>query len=250
MHPIALQLYTIREEAAADFLGTLRRVADIGYDGVEYAGLHNTDPSDIARVLQETGLKSAAAHLNVKLLEDQLDELIPVYQSLDCNTLICPGFWVDEYTEPLFHEMAALFNRSAEKCEAAGMRFGYHIHGHEFVNFGDKSGMDILANETDAEKVLFEPDIYWIERAGVKAQEFVRQYADRCHYIHLKDAADRNDWTDTEVGKGAMPVAEIIQQAAGMDNVEWLVIEQEKFNMDRMESIAISYQTVKELAAT
>ena len=221
--PIGLQLYTIKEETAKDFLGTLRKVAEIGYDGVEFAGYFDTSAPDLKQVLDETNLRVAGTHLNTTILRNDLAANIEYAQAIDCPTILCPSFKVEERSADFFKKIANFFNEVAQTCKASGLGFAYHIHGHEFIDFDGKSGMDILFENTDSSLVFYELDTYWVEKAGVDALSLFKAHADRCSFIHFKDMKDRVDWHDTEIGDGMIDVAGII--AASSDSaVEWFVV--------------------------
>ena len=246
MAKIGLQLYSIKEETAEDFFGTLRRVAEIGYDGVEFYGYFDTPAAELKKLLNELNIAPAGTHVGVNVLRDGLDSQIEYAKAIDCPVLICPGFRVEG--EHTFHEMATLFNQSGAACKAAGLRFLYHLHGHEYAQYNGKTGMDILIEETDPALVGWEPDVFWIENAGVSAVEFIQQHAGRCPYVHLKDTKDRTDWHDTEIGDGALDMPGIVQ-AAKAGGVEWFIVEQEAFDMPRMDSVAISLKNTRRLTA-
>ncbi len=248
MTQLGLQLYSVKEDVAEDFFGTLAKVAEIGYDGVEFAGYKDVAAPDLKAVLDDYGLVAAGTHVGVQALENDLENQIADAKAIDCPALLCPGFWGMDKTVALFQRMADLFNHVGEHCKAAGLGFFYHIHGHEFVQFDDQSGMDILLENTDPALVGFEPDTYWIERVGVNALDFVQKHGARCGYIHLKDTKDRDEWLDAEIGDGLIDIADIIKAAAQFD-VAWFIVEQEYFEMPRLESVAISLQNVRQMMA-
>ena len=245
--PIGIQLYSIKEDTSEDFFGTLRKVGEIGYDGVEFAGYFGASASDLKQVLADSGLKAAGSHLGMKILQDDIDSNIDYAKAIDCPALICPGFKVEAETEDFFKGIAHSFNQFGAKCDAAGLMFAYHIHGHEFVDVGGKTGMDIILAETDPSLVSFEPDTYWVERAGVDALQFYLDNKDRCTYVHFKDSEDRDEWHDVEIGDGIIDVAGIIN-ATDASVVKWYVVEQEAYKMPRMESIAISLKNLRNLS--
>lgn len=244
MFPITLQLYTIREDTAADFFGTLGRVAEIGYDGVEFAGYYDTPAAELKRRLDDLNLRVAGTHLVVDVLRSALDEHIEYAATIGCPAIICPGFWGVDYNEATFRAMSALFNQCAERCAASGVQFGYHVHGHEFVDLGGKTGMDLMFEET-SDLVKYELDTHWVERAGVDSLAFFNAHRPRITHLHLKDAIDRENWRDTEVGAGVIDMRGLIAAAADHSQVEWLVVEQEAFDMPRMDSIAISLRNIR-----
>ena len=245
MTSIGLQLYSIRDIAAADLSGTLTRVAETGYDGVEFAGTYGVDAATVRQGLADAGLAAAGAHVSVPLLEESLAEQIELALALGCPAIGCPGFWNVDYTLPTFERMAQLFNQAGAACADAGIGFYYHIHGHEFVEVAPgQSGMDVLLTQTDPALVTLQPDVYWVARAGVDPVAFVHEHAARCSSLHLKDAADTVDWRDTEVGDGIIDTA---GAAAAAPNVSWWIVEQEAFEMDPMASIAVSLKNLRAL---
>jgi sugar phosphate isomerase/epimerase len=244
--PIGLQLYTIKEETAQDFLGTIRKVGEIGYDGVEFAGYFGTPAADLKRTLETSGLKVAGTHLNTTILRTELAANIDYCHAIGCPTILCPAFKVEERSVDFFKGVADFFNEVAQTCKDNHLGFAYHIHGHEFIDFDGKTGMDVLFANTDPALVFYELDTYWVEKAGVDALALFQANADRCTFIHFKDMKDRVDWRDTEIGAGLIDVAGII--AASADSaVEWYVVEQEAFDMPRMESIAVSLKNLRKL---
>lgn len=244
--PIGLQLYTLGDEARRDFFGTIRRVAAIGYDGVEFAGYHDTPADELNALLVDCGLQAAGTHLPVPVLRDDLDAQIDYCLAIGCPTILCPTFRVEERSASFFERMADFFNETAALCRARGLEFAYHIHGHEFIDLDGRSGMDVLFDCTDPELVGFELDTYWVERAGVNALGLFRDNAQRCTFLHFKDAIDRVDWHDTEVGDGIVDVPGILAAAAD-SAVRWFIVEQEAFRIPPLESVAVSLRNLRRL---
>ncbi len=245
MAKIALQMYSIREECQKDFLGTLRRVAAMGYDGAEFAGYFGVPAADVKAVLDETGLEAAGAHVNIKLIEEDLENSIAYTKALGCPAFICPSFRVNkEDPASTFNYIADLFNKTAKRCADEGLQFQYHIHGHEFIDVNGTTGMQMILDQTDPSLVFFEPDTMWIDHAGVDSVQFLRDNAERCVYIHLKDFKDRETWGDTEIGRGQLNIPAMIE-IANAHNMPWFVIEQEGFDMPMMESVEISLKNLR-----
>src|SRR5947209_10100612 len=89
---VALELYTVRDETSRDFAGTLRRVAEIGYAGVEFAGYGGLSAQEMAALLAETGLLVAGTHLGLDALEGpQLDASIRYCQDIHCSCIVLPS---------------------------------------------------------------------------------------------------------------------------------------------------------------
>ena len=247
MAKIGLQLYSIKEECQKDFLGTLRRVAEIGYTGVEFAGYFDTSADELQSLLDEINLFPAGAHINIRLLENDLDNVIAYAKTIGCPAVICPSFRIDETNlAGTFNTIAELFNRVGQACDANGLQFQYHMHGHEFVPVGETTGMQMLLDKTDPDLVWFEPDTTWVEKAGVRVVQFIEEHGPRVSYIHLKDFTDRTSWHDTEIGAGQLDTPGVIA-AANKFNLPWYIVEQEAYDMPMMESIGISLKNLRQL---
>jgi len=247
MARIGLQLYTVRDEAEKDFFGTIKKVAEVGYEGVEFAGYFGASFWELKKVLNETRLEAISTTVPMHDLVDgtKLEEAIVYSKEIDCPIIICP-ILPQEYrgSETMYNRAAEIFNSVGEKCNNRSLNFLYHIHGVEFENFNGKTGMEILMKKTDPEKVGFELDVYWVEYAGVNSVEYLKKYGKRCSLIHFKDMKDRVGKRDTEVGEGVIDVAALVNQAKKF-NIGWYVVEQEEFNMPPMESIVISYKNLE-----
>ena len=241
---IALQMYTVREDARKDFVGTIRRVAEIGYPAIELAGYGGMTALELKNVVDDAGLKVMGSHLGLSTLESALEREIEYNAILGNHDLICPALPKERRQDAAsFREVATTFNAIGRRCRELGARFSYHIHGHEFQRFGDRTGMDILIEQTDPEFVFWEPDTYWIIRAGEDAVAWIRRNAARCPLIHLKDPSPAPAQTDTEIGEGTLDLAAVFAAAS---HAEWYVVEQEDFVRPPMESVAISLRNLTE----
>ncbi len=250
MAKIGLQLYTVKEEVSKDLLGTLRAVAHMGYEGVEFASVPREPAAIVKEVLDESKLECAGV---VAPLHELLDDHAFAYatnycRTIGCDTILMP--WLtDEYRidADAYIAAASILNGVGTRCKAEGMSLLYHVHGYEFVDFDGVTGLDILMDRSNPELVGLEPDTYWIEHGGADSLAVYQRFSQRSLTIHFKDARDRQSWHDVEVGVGIIDVAGILA-AAKSKPVRWFVVEQEKFEMPPMESAAISFRNLKRLA--
>ncbi len=247
MAQIGIQLYSLREETKLAFFGTIIKVAKAGYQGVEFAGYHGAQAVALKKLLTDHGLVAAGAHLGLAPLESSLEANLEYCLQIECPAVIVP--FIDATLRPDldgYKRVAERFNRLGEACRKNGLKFMYHQHGFEFQDLGGKTGMEILDECTDPALVGFEPDVYWIEHAGVDAVQFMKKYGARAWYIHCKDAANKTDWRDTEAGAGVIDMAGVIHEAR-KHNATWYILEQEHFDLPPMESIAISLKNLQRL---
>jgi len=241
---ISVQLYTLREEAGRDFIGTLEAVAKIGYQGVEFAGYGGIAAKEMRKYLNGFGLKATGSHVALDLLTNNLDEVIEYNLEIGNKFIICP--WNKYESKEDYIKTAELLNEIGCKCKENGLIFGYHNHNHEFEAFDGEYGLDIIYKNTDPQLVIAEIDTYWVYYAGVNPVVYIRKYAGRCRLIHLKDMEAGESKAFAEVGSGIIDIKSIIQ--AGKDSgCEWFVVEQDVCKRPALESVKISFENLKKM---
>ncbi|MED5018663.1 sugar phosphate isomerase/epimerase [Paenibacillus chibensis] len=247
MKNIALQLYSIKELTSTDFLGTLKKVADIGYDGVEFAGYFGTSAADLRQALDAYGLKAAGSHIGISDLMLQLEQTIEYSLAIGSPYIICPGL-PEEMRESAdsYRRTAERLDRIGERCKEQGIRFGYHNHGVEFQKFDGLTGLEWLANHTHRDHLFLELDTYWAEHAGFRSVDWIEQFKDRCRILHIKDMKSREDVRNTEIGSGIMDFA-AITEAGKRYGVEWYTVEQEEYDIPQLDSISASLQYLRQI---
>ena len=241
---VALQLYTVRDETQRDFAGTLRRVAQIGYDGVEFAGYGGLTSQGMAALLAETGLRVAGTHLGLDALEGpQLDESIRYCQDIHCPFIALPNLANEWRTPQWIRALAPRLNEIGRRCREQGITFGYHNHDFEFTRFDGIYLMDYLLQATDPSLVKIELDVYWAAYAGVDPVAYLEALGDRVALIHLKDMAP--DRSMTEVGKGVLDMRHIVAfaQVRGL----WGVVENDYPQMPSLESARVSLEYLRQV---
>jgi sugar phosphate isomerase/epimerase len=247
MDPIALQLYSIKELTEVDFLGTLEKVAKIGYDGVEFAGYFNTSSKDLKKALSSFGIQAAGSHVGIDALKSELNREMDYAMEIGSPYIICPGIpeemrsSVDDYKKT-----AALFNEIGQRCKENGIQFGYHNHDFEFQQFAGEYGLDLLVNHTEAELLFVELDTYWVEFSGLRSIDFIEKYKERCRILHIKDMKSLADRRNVEIGTGIMDFKAIIP-AAQKQGVQWYTVEQEEFEIPQLRSIEESLNYLKSI---
>jgi sugar phosphate isomerase/epimerase len=227
-----IQLYSVKEDMAADAQATMRSLAGFGYKQFEgFDGgkgiLWGMQPTEFNSLLSETGTTMVASHANVfENLEAQAAQAAAV----GMKYLICP--WIgpqkslDEYKKK-----ASEFNQIGEKLKSFGLRFAYHNHDYTFVNQEGILPQDILMDNTDPALVDFEMDIYWVHVANAKPAEYLAKYPGRFRLCHLKDAESGTGDPHQRgvlLGAGEIPYADLIRQSKAI-GMEYFIVEQERF---------------------
>jgi sugar phosphate isomerase/epimerase len=191
--PLGLQLYSLRGALAKDLPGTLAQIQGWGIDEVESAGFYNRTAAEFAGELKTAGLKCQAMHIGYDALGKNLDEVIKDAEVVGATTIINPYLPHDRRTPLATREemlrAADDFAKWSKRIRAAGLRFGYHIHGQEFGPAPEGTLFDVFAEQVGPE-VGFEFDIYWVVAGGADPLALMRKYEGRVWYTHLKDMAE------------------------------------------------------------
>lgn len=227
--PIALQLYTVRAETAQDMLGTLARVAEIGYRAVEFAGYGDVPVADLRAALDGHGMSTLGCHVKLADWEGRQAEALAEVVALGGRYAVVP-FVPEERRGSLAaaQRLAADLGEWATAARAAGLGFAYHHHAFEFAPLADapdgRSLFDVILAETDSALVNLELDVYWAAHAGQDPIALLRQHAARVPLVHLKDMAAGPDKADRPVGAGTLPWPAIL---AAVPAGASLIVEQD-----------------------
>lgn len=238
--PIALQAYSLRDDASVDFPGTLKAIREIGYEAVEFAGYYGMGSRELRGLLDDLGLRAVSSHVGYKELSDDLDRQIDYCLEIGAKHLVCPGYRAEDRDGWL--EFADFLTAAAEQCEDAGITIGYHNHSHELGKIDGEYILDMVFGAVRSDKVTAQLDLGWVLYAGVDPIACLRKYANRCPLIHVKDF-DSNK-AQTEVGTGVLDLHGVVH-ACREAGVEWLIIETEEYNMRPIDSVRVGFENLK-----
>jgi sugar phosphate isomerase/epimerase len=243
---IAAQLYTLRDrlrdrQQLAAALGGLR---EIGYEGVEVAGL-GTDAADhFGDELARSGLKACASHESLESLAADLPEVAERCRAWGCGYVVIPSIPRPYHSADGFMRFAHEAMEIAARLSAYGLGLAYHNHTFELERWEGKTGLEILFDAAPAEALKAELDTYWLQAAGANPAKWLRKLYGRVPLVHLKDMTVVDGRAvQTEVGEGNLDWNEILQ-ASREAGVEWLIVEQDETTRDPLESLAISHRNL------
>ena len=245
--PIALQLYSVREDCARDLPGTLEAIADMGYEGVEFAGYYGRSAEELRRMLDDVGLKVAGTHISIHtLLGDELERTVEFNRTLGNKFLIVPGLPEEmRNSKAAWLRTARLMNEIAERLE--GMRVGYHNHMIEFQPLNGELPWDIFFKAT-APEVVMQLDTGNAMRGGVSPDEILeilKRYPGRALTVHLKEYSSTND--KALIGEGEMKWKEFFSLCETIGGTEWYIVEQESYAYPPLECVRRCLNNLKEL---
>lgn len=236
--PIALQLYSVREDCAADLAATIKRVAEMGYDGVEFAGFHGHSPKDIKHMLDDHGLKAYGTHTPLEAIqEENLATTIAAHHTLACPFVIVP--WLPEETRKTEAACIATAERltaAHAKLEAEGLRGGFHVHAGDVKPLENgKSAWDLIAAHTPA-SFLMQYDTANGLAGGADPVQPILDWPGRSTSLHLKG------WGDGKpafVGEGDIDWPAVLKAATEVGGTEVYVVEHEEYSvLPALEAVA------------
>lgn len=244
--PMGLQLYSIREDAARDLPGTLKAVARMGYDGVEFAGYYGHAAKDIRKWLDDLGLMCCGTHTSLaSLTGDELPRTIEFNQALGNKYLIVP--WLPDEnrsTSVAWQDTARLFNQIAEALKPHGMLTGYHNHHIEFQPITGGLPFDLFfANTTPG--VVMQIDLGNAIHGGGDPIACLRRYPGRAITVHLKEYAAGYD--KALIGEGEVNWPEVFSICESTGGTEWYIVEQESYAHPPLECVARCRENLRKM---
>ncbi|MGU3391517.1 sugar phosphate isomerase/epimerase family protein [Sphingomonas sp. M1A8_2b] len=244
---IGLQLYTIREIFAKDPVGTLGKVAQIGYREVEFGGggYDGMDHAMLRRTMDKLGLTAPSVHIGYDALLKQFDQSVTMAKTLGATTVVLPYMTAEHRNAAGWAAALPNFNRFATDLKKAGLGFAYHNHDFEFTTKpGGVSLYDRLLKETDPALVKVELDLYWALHAGENLATLIERLSPRLYAYHVKDM--RPDRSMTAVGQGTIDFAALFK-LKGSAGVRHFYVENDEAPAPYLPDITTSFRTLRAL---
>lgn len=237
--PIGLQLYSVRDALAKDFEGTVRRVAEMGYVGVEPYGGLPIDLGDAATLFNELDLQVFNSHVGVPE-GDGKEALLKIAEAFDLSQVAVAYIPAEQFeTIDAIKRTCEQLNQANEFAKSNNLTLGYHNHWWEFKELDGQSTLELMLSELEHD-IFLEVDTYWVQAGGLDIVSMLERVGSRAPLIHLKDGSLNKDDSMLAVGDGKMPVADIIQVTAS--TAEWYIVELDRCETDMLEAVEKSYQ--------
>lgn len=255
---LGLQLYSIRDFIEKDFLGTLKKVKEMGYEGVEFAGLFGKSAAEVKSMLAESGLVGISAHVPIEELLGDTPGVIGKYKEIGCRYIAIP--WLSENRRPGnpdYQQTLSDIEAIGREADKQGIKLLYHNHDFEFVKVNGSYALDLMYEGISAEYLGTQVDTCWANVAGVDPSEYVLKYKGRAPMVHLKDfvmpgkkpakmyeligvedTKTKTDEDQTEkfelrpVGYGVQNIPAILE-ASREAGAEWVIVEQDEPSMGK-----------------
>lgn len=233
--PVAIQLYSVRDEAGADLEGTLRNLKAMGYDGVEFWSGLDYSYDQLKASCEKTGMIPLSAHVSLEqLLEDP--EILAGYKSVGCSYVAISSMGQPYHPgHEKFDEMVAAAIMLGRKAKELGMTLCYHNHHTEFARVNGEYELDCIYDAIPADLLSTQIDTCWVNAGGVEPAAYIRKYAGRVEVVHLKDSVGilgQKDFELRPVGYGSLDMVNILKTAKET-GAKWLIVEQDEPSMGK-----------------
>ncbi len=247
---IALQLYSLRDDIAKDYAGTIKKAGEMGYTAIEAANygegkFYGKTPEEFKADIEGAGMSVLSSHTGKQLSEKELaskdfseslkwwDECITAHKTAGMKYIVTPWMEVPKTLKDL-QTYCEYYNEVGKRCKENGMSFGYHNHSHEFQKIEDKVMFDYMLENTNPEYVFFEMDVYWVVRGQQSPVDYFNNYKNRFTLLHIKD--------NKELGQSGMVGFDAIFKNTDAAGVKHLIVEVEKYNFTPEESVKKSLE--------
>jgi len=247
---VGVQLYSVRDDMKTDPLGTLKKLAAIGYKHVEHAGytdrkFYGSTAAEFKKILNDLGMEMPSGHTVMRSehwkadandFTDEWKNTVEDAAIVGQQIVISP--WLDEGLRKDYDGLLRfmeVFNKCGELCKKSGMKFGYHNHDFEFnTDVNGKKLFDIILENTDPSLVTQQIDVGNMYGAGGIAIDVMKKYPGRFESMHVKDEiksekGEMGGYESTILGKGILPVKDIVNAGKKIGGTKHFIIEQESY---------------------
>jgi len=269
---VALQLYSVRDEMAKDFVQTLKKVKEMGYEGVEFAGLFGKSAQEVKEILKQIGLTPVSAHVPLAEMLADTKKTMETYSDIGLKFIAIP--YLPEELRPASGNFAKTLSDIKYVCEQArkyGLTMLYHNHDFEFEIVNGEYYLDTIYKTIPEDLLKTEIDTCWVNVAGEEPSAYVMKYSGRAPIIHIKDFSMKGrvkpenmyeligieptaksegseDFSFRPVGYGVQNVPELLKTAEKV-GAPWIVVEQDRpaSGQTQMESAELSREYLKKI---
>ena len=229
--PVGLELYSVREELKQDLMSTVRAVAKMGYEVVEFYAPYfrwtDAYAKDVRKLLDDLGIRCLSTHNDSQsFTPENLPRAIALNQIIGSKFVVMASAGRVQGLDG-WKTVAERLNQAAEKLKPQGLRTGYHNHQAEFRPVDGHRPIEVIAGNTGKEVVL-QFDVGTCIEAGSDPVAWINKNPGRIVSMHCKDwSPEAGKGYEVLFGEGVAPWKKIFEAAEATGGIEYYLIEQE-----------------------
>ncbi|MFC2124491.1 sugar phosphate isomerase/epimerase family protein [Bacteroidota bacterium] len=246
---IGLQLYSVRDAMKEDPIATVEQVGEMGYSFVEAANyddglFYGMAPQEFSELLKKNGLGFISSHTGRPVPDQDTweetmawwDKCISAHKEAGVKYIVQPSMQKTAYeSKEGLLAYCKYFEAVGEKCNAKGIRFGYHNHAREFTTEYDGEVLyDIMLENMDPDKVFMQIDLYWIMKGGKDAVAYFDKYPGRFDLWHVKD--------EEVIGASGTMDFETLFANNKKSGMKYYIVEVERYETTPVEDVKKSFE--------
>jgi len=255
MAKLGSPLYILRNECSRDLMSVLEKLAEIGFEGIEFFGLFGHKPSSIRRKLDSCGISAIGDHVPVSFNDftENIDEILEEHLEIGCKFISLGASEADYFpAESDYKRTLETLERTGETANKSGITLLYHNHANELRDFfNGKNMLENILDDTNPTLLYPEFDLGWMQIGGADPMYFLDKYKNRCPVIHFKDyiPLENDDFLFRPTGYGIVNNAELYLKSASFDTKpEWYVLDHDcAYERDIYFDMKISLEYFKNL---
>lgn len=250
---LGVQLWSVKDEIKQDFEGTMTRISQLGFQGVEFAGEfgpYKNNPTGLKAFMDKNKLQCAGAHMHFdQLTAERFEATTAFYKTLGCSNLVISMDKRGASTEQSA-QMSRELTELSNKLAAKGMRIGYHNHAQEFAGAVGSTPWDVIARGTPQASIM-QQDVGWTTFAGKDPVAYVKTYPGRTRTTHFKAKLAEGTTGTPIIGQDKTDWVALTRAVRQVGGTDWIIIEQEEYpnGMGQLETVAASLKGLRAVLA-
>lgn len=250
---LGVQLWSVKDEIKQDFEGTMTKISQLGFQGVEFAGEfgpYKNNPTGLKAFMDKNKLQCAGAHMHFdQLTAERFEATTAFYKTLGCSNLVISMDKRGASTEQSA-QMSRELTELSSKLAAKGMRIGYHNHAQEFAGAVGSTPWDVIARGTPQASIM-QQDVGWTTFAGKDPVAYVKTYPGRTRTTHFKAKLAEGTTGTPIIGQDKTDWVALTRAVRQVGGTDWIIIEQEEYpnGMGQLETVAASLKGLRAVLA-
>lgn len=248
--PVGLELFSVRNELKEDLMGTVKRVAQMGYENVEffspYADWSIEQAKDMRKLMDDLKITCLSTHNSSRALTaESIGKTMELNQILGSKQVVMASAGRVQGLDG-WKKVADILNESNAKLKAAGMRSGFHNHQTEFKPIDGTMPMEVLASSTD-KSVVLQLDVGTCIEAGVDPVAWIKKNPGRIGSMHCKEWSSKGKGYKVLLGEGDTKWKAVFKAAESVGGIEHYLVEQEGADIPPFEAAEACLKTFRKL---